>query len=337
MSLSEEELLNLAQPAAPARTKRWTWKRLLLVGLLVVVLVSSVFVGRQIWIQIHLPPQLSVKTFDVPFVPKDPEDFDIDNPIQELHQIITGPDGSLYFLPDFSNWIGRLTPDGSFSRYMISPPEDISFAAWAGLSQGGGSIWATELWGDGIWKLDPQRGTLVNIERMGQSKDYTYNWWNGVATTDGSVWLEVVQNFDFLSNLIVAIGHLDPQTGTLKSYPVAQGSVGWGPLIQATDGTLWIISAVPDPGTPITDSIGVQHFDPTTGAVVNFTITPAFPKFESSEIPLEFPDVSAIRFCAPSNEWRSCLKGPQVSSDVRGKQHASGSGTARGVKPADNA
>src|SRR5215831_16820770 len=45
----------------------------------------------------------------------------------------------------------------------------------------------------------------------------------------------------------------------------------------------------------------------------------------------------AIRFCAPSNEWKSCLKRPQVSSDVRGKQHASGSGTARGVKPADNA
>lgn len=45
----------------------------------------------------------------------------------------------------------------------------------------------------------------------------------------------------------------------------------------------------------------------------------------------------AIRFRAPSNEWRSCLKRPQVSSDVRGKQHASGSGTARGVKPADNA
>jgi hypothetical protein len=45
----------------------------------------------------------------------------------------------------------------------------------------------------------------------------------------------------------------------------------------------------------------------------------------------------AIRFRAPSNEWRSCLKRPQVSSDVRGKQHALGSGTARGVKPADKA
>jgi hypothetical protein len=45
----------------------------------------------------------------------------------------------------------------------------------------------------------------------------------------------------------------------------------------------------------------------------------------------------AIRFRAPSNEWRSCLKRPRVRSDVRGKQHAPGSGTARGVKPADNA
>lgn len=285
-----------AAPAIPptARSMRFGRKRLLLALVVIVVLVSGVIGGRQLWIIVHLPPQLSVKTFEAPFIPLDEAaHFDESNPTLELHQILPGPDGNVYFLPDFGNWIGRLTPDGLVSRILLPlPASDNTFAAWAGLSESGGSIWASELWG-GLWRLDPFTGTLKNYERIGQSKDYKYDWWNGMVTADGSVWLEVVDDRGFLDNSITAIGHLDPQTQTLTTYPVQQQpSEGYGPLVQATDGKLWIITAQHDASEPITTSIGVKHFDPKTDTITTFTIAPTFPKAESTLFPFPLPDVT---------------------------------------------
>jgi streptogramin lyase len=104
--------------------------------------------------------------------------------------------------------------------------------------------------------------------------------------------LEVADDRGFLDDKALAIGHLDPQSGALKTYPIQQNADGWGPLAQATDGSLWIITAQFDSHTGTTTSIGVKHFDPRTGAFTTFTITPTFPKFESADIPLDFPDVT---------------------------------------------
>ena len=279
-------------PPVASRPRRFGRKRLLLALVLVVVLVSSIVVGRQVWINIHLPPLLSIKTFEVPFVPK--HGFIENNPTGELRQIIAGPDGTLYFLPDFGNWIGRMTPDSQVSRILLPLPssDDTDFVAWGGLSEGGGSIWASESWGNGLWRLDLATGALKNYERFLGDKDYLYHWWNGVVTADGSVWLEIVDNQGLFDDRIQAIGQLDPQTGTLKTYPVQPLYGGWGPMAQATDGSLWIITAQINGSGPATKSIGVRHFDPKTGAVTTFTIVPTFPTFESTAIPLQFPDVT---------------------------------------------
>lgn len=279
---------------------------MLLALVLVVMLVSSIFAGRQIWIDIHLPPLLSVKTFIVPFVPKN--GFVRNNPTGELRQITTGPDGSLYFLPDFGNWIGKMTPDGQLSRIFLPLPstDDTDFVAWGGLSAGGGSIWASELWGNGLWQLDLATGALKNYERFLEDKDYPYHWWNGVITADGSVWLEVVDNQGLFDDRIQAVGQLDPQTGTLKTYPVQPLDGAWGPLVQATDGTLWTLTAQINGSGPTTKSIGVRHFAPKTGEITTFPIAPTFPKFEPTvpagevdgngrpvtSFPLQFPDVT---------------------------------------------
>lgn len=273
-----------------ARARRFSRKRLLLGVVLLVVLTSLGVGGRQLWITIHLPPQLAVSTFTIPFVPPyEPTAFHPEtNPTMELLHLITGPDGNLYFLPDFGNWIGRMTPDGRASRIPLPPLDpSISFLSWTGLSQGGGSIWASEQWG-GLWRLDLASGNMIAYGR----NDAQHEWWNGIGIQDGSVWLEEVDDRGLFNDHLLALKHFHPQTGQLDTFPITLTSNAWGPLVQATDGSLWIITAQLNAAAGITTSIGVNHFDPQTGTATSFPIAPTFPKFESTSIPLQFPDVT---------------------------------------------
>src|SRR5258708_1619604 len=228
-------------PPLPSRSKSFVLKRVLFPLLLIAILISIFFVGLQAWNSAHQPPLLSVKVFHVPFVPLYSADSSENNSTLELHQIITGPDGNLWFIPDIGNWIGRITPDGQVSQiFLPGLPSDYQ-TVWAGISSSRDSIWVSQLSGHSLWRLDPYTGVLKNYERMGMSKDYQYNWWNGIAMSDGTVWFDIVQN-NFLSGESLAMGHLDPRTGVLKSYPEnVKGCCG--PLVQANDRKLWMLTA----------------------------------------------------------------------------------------------
>ena len=291
-------------PPVSARPRRFSRKRLLLGVVVLALLGSLVAGGLQLWITLHLPPQLAVSTVTVPFVPPyEPTPFYPEtNPTMELLQLISGPDGNVYFLPDFGNWIGRMTPDGQASRISLPPLDPPgSFITWGGLSQGGGSIWASELWG-GLWRVDLSSGSVTAYGR----NDPHAEWWNGAATQDGSVWLEVVDDQGLFNERALALGQFHPQTGQLGTFPVSPTAGGWGPLVQATDGRLWSLTAQVDAAAGITTSIGVNRFDPQTGSVRTVRIKPTFPTFVPTVPPgtvdgngnpvtsfgIQFPDVT---------------------------------------------
>src|SRR5260370_35007811 len=85
------------------------------------------------------------------------------------------------------------------------------------------------------------------------------------------------------------MGNLDPRTGVLKSYPEnVKGCCG--PLVQANDGKLWMLTAQINAADGITTSIGVAHFDPATGITTPFAIRPTFPAAQT--LSRQLPDVA---------------------------------------------
>ena len=218
---------------------------------IVLVLISGLLAGQQIWINISLP-LLPVKAFTVP------PDWRVSQ--GGLRQIIPGPDGNLWFLSLSNDWIGRITPKGVFSNF---PTSHLAIPLWTTLERGpDGNLWANAFSPNGLWRLDPHTGAL---------KAYNYFLDDLVVAHDGSVW--------FKEDLTNSVGHLDLRTGAIRRYPIAPeiGHLGCctGGITEAANGEIWFATG----GNEVEEAhqvIRIVRLDPRVGTITSFPIPATF-------------------------------------------------------------
>ena len=130
-------------------------------------------------------------------------------------------------------WIGTLNGlnvldpmVGTFKRYMHDPEDPASLShPWVNdvMLDRLGNIWAgTE---NGLNRLDPESGTLHIFLATPRDSTHLPNYWINKILEDpqGSLWFCAPQ-----------LGMYDPETGTLRSYPLTIGG-----LLVDTENTLW--------------------------------------------------------------------------------------------------
>ena len=81
-----------------------------------------------------------------------PAEFPLPESGSQPYDIVTGPDGNLWFTDNGRNEIGRISPDGTVVRCAIptadSMPESIALGA-------DGNLWFTEWSGNKIGRMAP--------------------------------------------------------------------------------------------------------------------------------------------------------------------------------------
>jgi streptogramin lyase len=139
------------------------------------------------------------------------------------YDVAAGPDGNLWFTDYVGNQIGRMTPEGSVTRYAIpsffSGPSSISAGA-------DGNVWFTELNTNKIGRITPS-GVITEF---GVPTPVAGLYGGLTAGADGNVW--------FAEGNANKLGRITP-TGQVTEFPIGfVHDVASGP-----DGNLWTISA----------------------------------------------------------------------------------------------
>src|SRR5215469_350144 len=67
--------------------------------------------------------------------------------------IVTGADGNLWFTQWLSNQVGRISPSGTITEFVVPTPESRPHSITAGPD---GNLWFTEDLGDNIGRITPE-------------------------------------------------------------------------------------------------------------------------------------------------------------------------------------
>lgn len=211
-------------PSSPQRSRATalpqspSWRGWVLLALLGVLLSSSVGLG--FWLaQRHAPAQLYpqrglVADWVLPTAGSDPG------------EIITDPDGALWFTEFGSNRIGRLTPGGSISEFALPTATSTTDGITVGPD---GALWFTEARGNRIGRLAP--GGFISEFTLPTAQSYP----EGItAGPDGALW--------FTEQGSGQIGRLTP-SGSLTEFalPIAQSEPEG--ITAGSDGALWFTEA----------------------------------------------------------------------------------------------
>ena len=199
-----------------------------------------------------------VHEFPVPTAGAAPED------------IAAGPDGALWFTEKDASKIGRITTQGAFTEYPLTPgvePEGIT---------GGpdGNVWFTERHANAIGRITPQ-GALTEFPVSAGSVPTAI-----ASGPDGNLW--------FTERSGNSIGRITP-SGVVTEFPLPSGSSGPDSIAAGSDGRLWFgmqissqigristsgnieVSPLPPSGVP--GGGGATPRDVTTGPDQNIWVT----------------------------------------------------------------
>jgi streptogramin lyase len=139
------------------------------------------------------------------------------------NQIVTGPDGNLWFTENdpVSNAIGRITPSGQITEYKIPTSGANPFGITVGPDK---NLWFTEEFGDKIGQITPSgKITEFPIPASGQFPE-------GIVTgPDGNLW--------FTENLGHSIAKMTT-SGTVTQYPLPALSAPIN-ITVGPNGNLW--------------------------------------------------------------------------------------------------
>ena len=165
-----------------------------------------------------------------------------------LTDIIQGPGNVLYFTSN-DPFLGRYNwQTGTFLTAIDIPDSN---AVAGDLAVHGDDIWFTDFNNDSLWRYNTTAGQFTQFTVPEPS--------DAVVDAAGDVW--------FTAPLAGSIERLDPATGAVEAFPVADGLIPRQITI-ATDGQIWFTSRfVPQ---------GVGRLDPATGVVTPFP-TPSNP------------------------------------------------------------
>lgn len=180
--------------------------------------------------------------------------------------IMTGPDGNLWFTEPQSGKIGNISPDGStINEFQIPPTTSPSGPVQAdpgGLALGpDGNLWFTDISGESIDKINPSTGALTEYPQPDQAgclngTGSCLGPCNIVAGPDGAMWFRTCSGVASLIGRITVGGAITAEYST----NVAMTSFTLGP-----DHNLWF-SGLLNGQSPMVGRIT------TTGAVKTFPL-----------------------------------------------------------------
>jgi streptogramin lyase len=166
--------------------------------------------------------------------------------------IAPGTDGNLWFTEYIGNKIGKITPSGSITEYVVPTPG----ASLAGIAAGpDGSLWFAERFGGKIGRITTSGAiTEYVIPTTGSATPYFI-----AAGPDGNLWFT---EFDHDNN----IGKITTG-GTITEYALPTASAGAEGIAAGPDGNLWFTeSSINKIGKITTSGTITEYVVPTTGS-----------------------------------------------------------------------
>src|SRR5215471_646916 len=178
-----------------------------------------------------------------------------------LEDIVTGPDGALWFTEGANNKVGKITTGGVINQYSdVSPNSDPN-----GITAGpDGTVWFTEL--NGV--ADPHIG---RIDTSGAITEFVYspdpnNAWNIVSGPDGNLWFTVYNSGQ--------IGRMTP-AGAVTLFPAPYSGSGPLAITSGPAGALWYTdTGAAQVGRITTDGVVTEFSVPSGNAPRGITAGP---------------------------------------------------------------
>ena len=173
-------------------------------------------------------------------------EYPLPAPLQEPYDIITGPDGAMWFAA-LNGYIGRVTTSGAFTEYPIPTPLSCPY----GISNGpDGAMWFVELCGNKIGR----------ITTSGAITEYPIPTFHADAYfitpgPDGAMW--------FTEATANKIGRITT-SGTITEYAVPTPNSYPFDIITGPDGAMWFTESFGNNVGRITTSGDITEY-PTTG------------------------------------------------------------------------
>jgi virginiamycin B lyase len=157
-------------------------------------------------------------------------EFVLDSAEGAPHEIVTGPDGNLWFTRPLGNRIARITTEGLVTNFIVPTPN----ARPDGITLGPDNA---------LWFTERLAGKIGRITVDGRFTEYTLPPFAGgprrpasiTTGPDGNVWATEV--------LAKSIARITPD-GTVSEFPVPSGASPSG-ITAGPDGTIWFTEPVP--------------------------------------------------------------------------------------------
>jgi virginiamycin B lyase len=177
-----------------------------------------------------------------------------------LYSLAVGPDGALWFTTGFGRQIGRLTPTGALTTYLVPP--DTRFQArnvypWRIVAGPDGALWFSENGTGTLWRVTTE-GAFTGPMEVGGNRIDDMIW-----GPDGALWCSVVR-WQFggprsnISGSTLEIARVAVD-GTVTRYPVEGRTLAVGP-----DQAIWYV-------TPDGRRIGWIPTDASPGTATTLT------------------------------------------------------------------
>jgi streptogramin lyase len=162
--------------------------------------------------------------------------------------ITAGPDGNLWFVEEFGNKVGKITPAGAVTEYTITTAGSFPFGITAGPD---GTLWFTEANTNKVGKITPA-GTVTEYAIPSPNSHP-----QGItAGPDGNLW--------FVENIGNKVGRITP-AGTVTEYTIPTANSQPEGITAGGDGDLWFTESNGNQVGRITPGGTVTEFLVTTG------------------------------------------------------------------------
>jgi streptogramin lyase len=144
-----------------------------------------------------------------------------------LRQIVTGPDGALWFTEVLASKIGRMTTSGTVTEYPVPTPNSNPY----GIAMGSdGALWFTEY----------NANTIGRITTAGSITEFVLpnpnSWPSGITSgPDGALWFTENGNQNIVANRIGRI----TTAGQVTEFPIPTPNSGPQGITSGPDGALW--------------------------------------------------------------------------------------------------
>ncbi len=175
------------------------------------------------------------------------------------YSMAVGSDGNIWFTNPVNNTIGKITPTGTVSTYLIptsnSQPMDITLGP-------NGNLWFTEYGGNKIGTITTS-GVITEYSIPTSGSEPV----SITSGPDGNLWFTEVNSSQ--------IGKISP-SGTITEYPTPTSSSGPWDITTGPDGNLWFTENGASNIAKIT----------TSGAITEY---PAYPAYSPAQI-IDGPD-----------------------------------------------